>query len=153
MTTPHDLSTDERKALERLVEANVDSIAGYTEAASIAHDEELTSLFDDIAHTRRRNAAELGRQLVGAGASPHFTGSVKAATHRAWMDLRGFLQHGDRAAVLAEVSRGEHAMRERYERVLASLGGGTLRATVDGQYREVVAQLERVDGLLSATGS
>lgn len=152
MSTPHELSSSERKRLELLVEINVDSITGYTEAASLTHDEDLTALFDDIAAERRVNAAALGQQLHSGGVSPHFTGSVKAGAHRAWMDLRSFLQKGDRAAVLTEVSRGEHVMRETYERVLEELRGHGLAPLVERQYQGVCAQQERIAGLLEAAG-
>ena len=106
------------KILDTLITTTVDSADGFADAATDAEDARLKSIFSAFA-TERREIADLLRteaQRLGGDASPQ--GSMKAAAHRRWMDLKNALTRSD-AAILGSVEAGETYIRGKYETALA----------------------------------
>jgi uncharacterized protein (TIGR02284 family) len=110
--TEHDI-----KVLNSLIETTLDSADGYSQAASNAGASQYQSLFAQFADERRQVVTDLQGQVRVLGGTPEDDGSVLAAAHRKFLDLRDHLTKGDEA-VINEVERGEDFIKAKYEDAL-----------------------------------
>lgn len=117
-----DLTVHERKnlaaLLHDLVNTSYDAAEGYAAAASAVADRALAEFFRDCARDRREALADLRALLGELGEEAHPHPSVAAELHRTWIALRGALEKGNAAAILAECERGEQAALRHYEAAL-----------------------------------
>jgi uncharacterized protein (TIGR02284 family) len=117
MATIHDDSYDV-DVLNGLIETTLDSVNGYEEAAKEARDSSFATLFRERAAERRTLARRLQEEVRRLGGTPEDDGSVMAAAHRQFLEIRHAFSRGDQA-VVDEVERGEDVIRLRFERALA----------------------------------
>lgn len=150
MTSHVPLTPENVERLEALIAMNTDSVKGYEEASSLTDDAQLASLFSDIAAARRHNVAVLGGHVATQGGTPDTSGTVTAAVHRKWMDLRTLLQSNERKAILAEIERGERAIKEAYESMIDRTADLPVNAVLREQYREIALQHKRAASLHDA---
>jgi uncharacterized protein (TIGR02284 family) len=116
MATIHDKSYD-IDVLNGLIETTLDSIDGYEEAAKDAKDSRFESIFLSRAVERREVAMRLQEEVRRLGGEPEDKGSMLAAAHRRFLDLRNAFTRGDQA-VVDEVERGEDVIKERFEKAM-----------------------------------
>jgi uncharacterized protein (TIGR02284 family) len=109
-------NTDTSK-LDDLITTTLDSVRGFEESAQNAPDGRFTSFFREMASERREVVSQLQAHSRSLGGSPTEQGSVAAAIHRRWEDLRAALGGGDKA-VIQEVERGEDYLKQEYERAM-----------------------------------
>ena len=108
------------KWLQDLIQVNLDSRDGFNEAA------ELQAIVANYAEEE-----------------PTDSGSVAAAAHRAWMDIRAALGGGTKA-ILSEAERGEDHIKAKYEDALEALGSCTCTETLRRHYVNVKASHDKV---------
>lgn len=116
MATIHD-NTYDIDVLNGLIETTLDSVNGYEEAAQAARESRFASTFRIRAGERREIARHLQEEVRRLGGTPDDDGSVLAAAHRQFLEIRNAFVRGDRA-VVEELERGEDVIKERYERAL-----------------------------------
>ncbi|HEX6986657.1 MAG TPA: PA2169 family four-helix-bundle protein [Planctomycetaceae bacterium] len=136
---------------ERLCElhqADLDGGRVFREAARVVSDESVAAICDDLARKRQVYAEELEQYLSEYESEDH--GSIKAAVHRAWLDLRASFSTDNPAAVLAEVLRGERRLRAAYEEAVAALAGSPVLGLIQRQLREIKADMARLAALYDA---
>lgn len=104
--------------LDTLITTTIDSADGFADAAADARDERLKSIFSAFATERREIADRLRSEAERLGGDAPTQGSMAAAAHRRWMDLKTALSRSDEA-VLGSVEAGETYIREKYEAALA----------------------------------
>jgi len=104
--------------IDSLITTTIDSADGFADAAADAGDARLKSIFSTFATERREIAEQLRSRAAGLGADASAQGSLKAAAHRRWMDLKNALTKGDEA-ILGSVEAGETYLRTKYEAALA----------------------------------
>ena len=104
----HDL-----RVINSLIETTIDSVDGYREAAREARIPTLRTLFERRASERQAVVAALQAFVVSKGGKPQDDGTVLAAAHRVFVDLRSALDNGDEA-VVKEVERGEDHIKRKY---------------------------------------
>jgi uncharacterized protein (TIGR02284 family) len=109
-------NTDVSK-LDDLITTTIDSINGFENSAGDAPDGRFTPFFREMARDRREVVTQLQAHSRSLGGTPTEQGSVAAALHRRWEDLRAALGGGDKA-VIQEVERGEDYLKEEYERAI-----------------------------------
>lgn len=146
----HNLNDDTIKEVQNLIEINIDSGKGFSEAAKNIENSAVARYFRECGSRREGYATELQRYVAQSGAKPEDSGSIKGTMHRWWLDLRGTVQDGDEHAVLAEAERGEDAIKERYERVLKSTGGSALNSVIQHQYASVKADHDKIRAMRDA---
>lgn len=117
MATIHDNSYDV-DVLNGLIETTLDSVNGYEEAAKEARGSAFSALFRERAAERRTVAGRLQEEVRRLGGTPEDDGSVMAAAHRQFLEIRNAFSRGDQA-VIEEVERGEDVIKLRFERALA----------------------------------
>ncbi|WP_439814931.1 PA2169 family four-helix-bundle protein [Zavarzinia sp. CC-PAN008] len=111
--TSHDVDV-----LNDLIATTIDSANGYEEAAKDAESGRFKELFSARASERHGVAADLQAAVVAAGGDPKESGTLLAAAHRVFVNLRNALSSGDEA-VVAEVERGEDHIKAKYEDAVA----------------------------------
>jgi uncharacterized protein (TIGR02284 family) len=110
--------------LQSLIQLNIDSRDGFREAATNLTSDAggyLFNLFSKLAREREMQARELQSLVMSSNELPAQTGSLTAAVHRTWMDLREVLGGGEQA-LLEECERGEDQIKARYEAAVRDLG-------------------------------
>lgn len=108
---------DHIKLVNNLVETTIDSAHGYAEAAKDAESARYKTLFEDRAQERRTVATALQDEVRRLGGEPRDDGSILAAAHRVFVNLRDSLSKGD-DAVINEVESGEDFIKSRYEKAM-----------------------------------
>lgn len=110
--------------LQSLIAINIDSRDGFREAANNLRSDPggyLFNLFSKLAREREAQAHELQSLVMCSEERPAQTGSLAAAIHRTWMDLREGFGGGD-LALLEECERGEDQIKAKYEAAVRDLG-------------------------------
>jgi len=136
---------------ERLCELHqVDLDGGHVlrEAARVVSDESVAAICDDLARKRQLFAEELEQYLTEYEAEDH--GSIRAAVHRAWLDLRASFSTDNPAAVLAEVLRGERRIRGAYDDATMALSGSPVLGLIQRHLREIKTDVARLAALHEA---
>ena len=105
--------------LNSLITTTIDSVNGFRRSAENAESENFKKLFTHFAQTRAQLVGRLQQRVRELGGTPEDDGSIKAALHRGWEDLRTALSRHDDEAVIAEVERGEDYIKEKYEMALS----------------------------------
>jgi uncharacterized protein (TIGR02284 family) len=121
---------DHIKLVNGLVETTIDSADGYAEAAKDADSARYKDLFEKRAQERRSVASELQDEVRRLGGEAKDDGTILAAAHRVFVNLRDSLSKGDEA-VINEVESGEDFIKGKYEKALGD-------TDVDAQTRAVI---------------
>ncbi len=114
-------------SLNGLVQVCKDGEQGYLTAAGDVKNTELETLFLESSKQRAGYARELQTEIQRLGGSPVDSGTVTAALHRGWMDLKAGVSGGNSAAIVAACETGEDSAQAAFERVVnAGLSGKSL---------------------------
>jgi len=105
--------------LNSLITTTIDSVNGFRRSAENAESPNFKKLFTHFAEQRAQIVGRLQQRVRELGGTPEDDGSIKAALHRGWEDLRTALSSNDDEAVIAEVERGEDYIKEKYELAIA----------------------------------
>lgn len=137
--------------LNSLIETLKDGQNGFREAAEASDDTTLKQTLSEYSLQRSRFAGELQAQVIGLGESdPEDSGSIVAAVHRGWIDLKAALTSRDRHAILAECERGEDSAVAAYRKALEADLPADIRQTVAAQQVEVQQAHDRIKALRDA---
>ncbi|MET0338084.1 MAG: PA2169 family four-helix-bundle protein [Caulobacter sp.] len=108
---------DHIKLVNGLVETTIDSADGYEAAAKEADGARFKDLFEKRAQERRTIATELQQEVRRLGGEPKDDGTILAAAHRVFLNLKDAVTKGDQA-VIDEVEAGEDHIKAKYEKAL-----------------------------------
>ena len=111
--TSHDTRT-----LNDLIATVIDSVDGYTESAKDVGSPRFKDLFLARAGERREVADRLRTQVSALGGDPEDDGTILAAGHRAFVNLKSAVTGKDDKAIVAEVERGEDHLKAKFEDAL-----------------------------------
>lgn len=145
------LSEQTIEQLQNLIRINIDSERGFREAAGIIHNDAIADLFEQIAQERRTQINELSGYVELNNENAEDNGTMQGTLHRWWLSARGALAGGDDHVVLGEAERGEDAIKEEYEKVLAQTSGSPVHPVLTRQYDTVVRSHDRIKDLRDAT--
>ena len=113
---PH-TNEDHIKLVNSLVETTIDSADGYAEAAKDADGARFKTLFTQRAQERRSVASDLQDEVRRLGGEAKDAGTILAAAHRAFVNLKDSLTKGDEA-IVSEVEAGEDHIKHKFEKAL-----------------------------------
>ena len=113
----HESSHDIR-VLNGLIATTIDSIDGYRESAKEIESSDLKQRFEARAGERQTMVGTLRQQVSSLGGNPEDDGTVLAAGHRAFVDLKAAVTGRDDKAIVNEVERGEDHIKAKYEAAL-----------------------------------
>lgn len=106
------------KVLNTLITTTIDSANGFEEAANDARSDRFQTMFRDYAAERRRCVQRLQDEVRRLGGTPEDDGSVKAAAHRTWLNLKDAVAGDSDKQIIEEVERGEDYIKSKYETAL-----------------------------------
>lgn len=137
--------------LQDLIQVNLDSRDGFKEAADNldVKSGDLPGMFRRLSSERDAQARELQTIVASNAEKPTKSGSVSAAAHRAWMDLRAAFGGGEQA-MLSEAERGEDHVKAKYEAALKDLSGCGCCSTLQRHYAAVKVSHDHVRDLRDA---
>lgn len=131
--TSHDIRT-----LNGLIATTIDSVDGYRTSATDVQSPRLAELFTARASERSSVAEQLRAEVAKLGGNAEDDGTILAAGHRAFVNLKAAVTGRDDDAIIAEVERGEDHIKAKYE---AALNDGELApdtcALIESSYRSV----------------
>jgi len=136
--------------IKKLIQTCKDAEKSYLDAAEHVEGAALKTLFQEQSSERERFARELRAGL--ATMSELITtesGSISAAIHRAWTDLKANL-HSDERSILVSVEQGEDTAREAYDEALKAPLTGKILRLVQQQAQSIRFAHDKAKSLLDA---
>ena len=112
--TSHDIRT-----LNGLIATTIDSVDGYRTSATDVQNPRFAELFTARASERSSVAEQLRAEVRKLGGNPEDDGTVLAAGHRAFVNLKAAVTGRDDQAIVNEVERGEDHIKAKFEAALA----------------------------------
>jgi len=111
--TSHDIRT-----LNGLIATTIDSVDGYRTSAQDVQNPRFAELFTARASERSSVAEQLRAEVKRLGGDPEDDGTILAAGHRAFVNLKSAVTGRDDQAIVNEVERGEDHIKAKYEEAL-----------------------------------
>jgi len=146
------LVEDTISCLNGLIETCRNGQLGYAEAARLVDDTRLQTIFEGYSKERAGFVKALQAEVEKLGGKPAESGSLGAALHRGWMELKAAATLGSGGAILAACETGEDSAWTHYREATDSGLSGASRALVDKQWekvKEAIAHLQHLQGELS----
>lgn len=137
-------NTDVISTLNNLIATCKDGQNGFQEAAEGVERSDLKSLFYECSQQRAQFSGELQSLVRELGGDPEESGSLAAAVHRGWINIKSAVTGKDEAAILNECERGEDVAVNAYKTALGEELPANVKTTVENQYNTVKATHDRV---------
>ncbi|MCC2666804.1 MAG: hypothetical protein K0S63_720 [Gammaproteobacteria bacterium] len=113
------MKTENNTIVQELCEKLLDSRNGYAECAEKTKDIELKQCATRLTSERQKMLDELRSTAEKLNYElPSQTGSVSAALHRVFIDLKSLLTGGNKEAIEREIERGEQILIDAYQTAL-----------------------------------
>ena len=106
------------ETLRDLIRINNDRVTGYSKAATQTDDQELQSLFSQLAQQSRQFASELRSLLNDNDKNVTDETTTAGKIYRTWMDVKATFGGDDRKGILASCEFGEDAAQKAYKEAL-----------------------------------
>jgi uncharacterized protein (TIGR02284 family) len=119
------------RVLNSLIQTGKDAEQGFQMAATAIKEPELARMLDGYASQRTRMIRDLQERVRLLRAEPEKHGSISAAAHRGWMNLKAAIASNETHAILAECERGE-------DLAVAAYGDALKQPDVDAQTRQLI---------------
>jgi uncharacterized protein (TIGR02284 family) len=142
---------DVTSTLNELIQTCIDGQNGFDTAAKAIDDPSLKAELAGYSAQRRDFAAELRRLVAGEGEEPTERGSVAAALHRGWINLKNAISTNDRYAILAECERGEDSAVAEYRKAIGVGLPPDCASVVQSQFAAVQRTHDRIKALRDAS--
>ena len=139
--------------LEKLVETCRDGEKGYKDAAEHVKHSDIKTYFQKQSRERAQFAQELEAELARVSEGPKKeSGSISAALHRAWIDMKAGIGGGDKT-ILGSVEQGEDAAQKAYTNALGSALPQQIEGTVSRQADHIRSAHDKVRSMLDNLSS
>lgn len=133
--------------LNGLIETCKDGQEGYKVAAEGIERSELKTLFYQFSQQRSEFAGVLQELVRTLGGDPEDSGSISAAVHRGWMDIKSLVTGKDEGAILNECERGEDYAKDDFEDALKTPLPANVKTIVAQQSQAILAAHNKIKGL------
>lgn len=145
------MNDDAISTLNNLIETCRDGQNGFQTAADGVANTEYKRLFEQYAQQRAQFVGELQGEVRRLGGDPQTTGSVAAALHRGWIDIKAAVTGKDEHSILEEAERGEDSAVRNYQDALGQALPAESQTLVRRQYQAVQEAHNRVRSLRDRT--
>ena len=132
--------------LNDLILTAEDGEKGFKEAADIAENPRLKSVFHECAQECHSARVELQREVTALGGEAKNRGSIAGAAHRGWIKIKATVENKD-IAVLEEVERGEDQAKAAYAKALKAQLPPEVMALVQKQQQGAQRNHDRIRDL------
>jgi len=130
---------DQVKGLNKLITTLYDGENGYKNAAEDIENTTLATKFRDLSQQRYNFGHEIKPFITKLGGEVDKGGSVGAALHRTWIDIKSTVATQDEEAIINECVRGDESGIDTYKEVLKN-------NTFSADARQVITrQLEQLE--------
>jgi uncharacterized protein (TIGR02284 family) len=136
--------------LNGLIETCKDGQNGFRTAAENIERSELKTVFYELSQQRSEFAGVLQELVRSLGGDPEKTGSLSAAVHRGWMDVKTAVTGKDEESILNECERGEDYAKDAYADALKTALPATVADIVGQQSQAVLAAHNKIRSLRNA---
>lgn len=141
--TSHDIRT-----LNGLIATTIDSVDGYRTSAEAIDNPRFADLFTQRASERSSVAEQLRAEVRRLGGNPEDDGTLLAAGHRMFVNLKGVVATRDDKAIVNEVERGEDHIKAKFDAALADNDLATeTRSLIQTAYGSVRAGHDEMSAL------
>ncbi len=130
--------------LNDLIAVAHDGEEGYRNAAAHVSDMHFQTVFAEYAKQRAGFLRELRAEVVRLGGEPNDSGTISAAVHRGWLDLKAAVTGGDAMGVVAACETGEDSAQAAYERVVNLDLSGETRSLIEKQWHKIQEAHQRL---------
>lgn len=135
----------------RLIQTCQDSVDGFREAAGAVESAALKQLFERITEEREWMVTDLQGEIVSLGSEANDGGSLLAAMHRGWINLKSVISGHDENEILAECLRGEDVALEQFQDALGGEMPPLTRELITNLFTKVVDARRSLVALQLAT--
>lgn len=144
-------NNDAISTLNNLIETCRDGQNGFQSAAEGITDSSIKSLFEQYSQQRAQFVGELQNEVRRLGGDPQNTGSVAAALHRGWINIKSAVTGKDEHNILEEAERGEDSAVRNYEDALNQNLPPEVLSMVQRQFAAVREAHNRIRSLRDRT--
>lgn len=152
-TTAAASNDDVISTLNSLIETCKDGQDGFKTAAEGVERSDLKTLFYEFSQQRSEFVGVLQGLVRNLGGDPENSGSVSAALHRGWIDIKSLVTGKDEGAILNECERGEDVAKDAYQTALKVNLPANVRDVLSQQSQAILAAHNRVKALRNAENS
>ena len=138
--------------INSLIETCKDGQDGFKTAAEGIERSELKSVFYEFAQQRSEFTGVLQELVRSLGGDPESTGTLTAAVHRGWMDIKSLVTGKDEAAILNECERGEDYAKDAYADALKADLPANVKDILAQQSQAILAAHNKIKSLRNAEG-
>lgn len=149
-TTSTDSNGDTIVTLNGLIQTCRDGQEGFKVAAEGIERSELKTVFYEFSQQRAEFVGVLQELVRSLGGDPENSGSVSAALHRGWMDIKSLVTGNDEEAILNECERGEDYAKDAYAEALKTALPANINDVLAQQSQAVFAAHNRIKALRNA---
>lgn len=142
---------DAISTLNGLIETCKDGQNGFKEAAEGVERSDLKSLFYECSQQRSQFAGELQSLVRELGGDPEDSGSISAALHRGFIDIKSIVMGKDETAILNECERGEDIAKAAFQKASEQDLPANVKTTVQNQSNTVKTTHDKIRDLRDAT--
>ena len=136
--------------LNGLIQTCKDGEDGFREAAEVVESSETKTFFAEKSRERSHFVGELQTLVRTLGGDPESEGTITAALHRGWMDLKTAIAGNDLHGVLVECERGEDSAKNTYREALSMKLPANVSDVVQSQYNSILTTHDVVKTLRDA---
>ena len=150
VSTQPESNDDVILTLNGLIETCKDGQNGFKTAAEGIERSELKTVFYEFSQQRSEFAGLLQELVRSLGGDPESTGTLSAAVHRGWMDIKSLVSGKDEEAILSECERGEDYAKNAYADALKSNLPANVADVLGQQSQAILAAHNRIKALRNA---
>lgn len=147
VSTGTDSNSNVISTLNGLIETCKDGQNGFKTASEGVERSELKTVFYEFAQQRSEFSGVLQGLVRSLGGDPESGGSMSAAIHRGWMDIKSLVTGKDEEAILNECERGEDYAKEAYTDALKTNLPANIADVIGQQSQSVLAAHNRIKSL------
>jgi len=136
--------------LNGLIETCKDGQDGFKVAAEGIERSELKTVFYEFSQQRADFVGVLQELVRSLGGDPEKSGSISAAVHRGWMDIKSLVTGKNEEAILNECERGEDYAKDAYADALNFALPANIADVVGQQSHAILAAHNRIKSLRNA---
>jgi uncharacterized protein (TIGR02284 family) len=144
------MTSNAESVMKNLAEVSREGERGFATAAQVVKDEKLRGILERASQRCAIGVRELEEAIVNSGGTVTDEGTISAALHRAWTNLKAAIARSDDRAVLDECERGEEFAKAAYQQALKQDLPLFARDLVDRQYKGVVENHDLIKRLRDA---
>ena len=138
---------DTISTLNGLIETCRDGQNGFKTAAEGIERSDLKTVFYEFSQQRAEFVGVLQELVRSLGGDPESTGSLSAAVHRGWIDIKSLVTGKDEEAILNECERGEDYAKEAYVAATQTALPANIADVVAQQSHAILAAHNRIKSL------